>query len=115
MDIAQTLSGLDRRAGELLKETLDAQEDPAALLGEDGQIPEKLRQELRTQALRDALAEPKTVTAQITFQLIEQDGQWWALPDQATRSTYFSDKKVFETYANYQANIGDDHRLGFMA
>lgn len=83
MDIAQTLSGLDRRAGELLKETLDAQEDPAALLGEDGQIPEKLRQELRTQALRDALAEPKTVTAQITFQLIEQDGQWWALPDQA--------------------------------
>ncbi len=34
---------------------------------------------------------------------------------QATRSTYFSDKKVFETYANYQANIGDDHRLGFMA
>ena len=79
----QTLSGLDRRAGELLKETLDAQEDPAALLGEDGQIPEKLRQELRTQALRDALAEPKTVTAQITFQLIEQDGQWWALPDQA--------------------------------
>ena len=83
MDIAQTLSGLDRRAAELLKETLDAQEDPAALLGEDGQIPEKLRQELRTQALRDALAEPKTVTAQITFQLIEQDGQWWALPDQA--------------------------------
>ncbi len=34
---------------------------------------------------------------------------------QATRSTYFSGKKVFETYANYQANIGDDHRLGFMA
>ncbi len=34
---------------------------------------------------------------------------------QATRSTYFSNKKVFETYANYQANIGDDHRLGFMA
>lgn len=34
---------------------------------------------------------------------------------QATRSTYFSNKKLFETYANYQANIGDDHRLGFMA
>ncbi len=84
MDIPQTLSRLDKRAGELLKEKLDAQEDPAALLGEDGQIPEKLREELRTQALREALAEPKTVTTQITFQLIEQDGQWWALPDQAT-------------------------------
>ena len=82
MDIAQTLSGLDRRAGELLKETLDAQENPAALLGEDGQIPEKLKEELRRQALGEALAEPKTVTAQITFQLVEQDGQWWVLPDQ---------------------------------
>lgn len=83
LDIPQTLSQLDKRAGELLKEKLDAQEDPAALLGEDGQIPEKLREELRTQALREALAEPETVTAQITFQLIEQEGQWWALPDQA--------------------------------
>ncbi len=34
---------------------------------------------------------------------------------QATRSTYFSNKKLFETYANYQINIGDDHRLGLMA
>ena len=83
MDIAQTLSGLDRRAGELLKETLDAQENPAALLGEDGQIPEKLKEELRRQALGEALAELKTVTGQITFQLVEQDGQWWVLPDQA--------------------------------
>ena len=31
----------------------------------------------------EALAEPETMTAQITFQLIEQDGQWWVLPDQA--------------------------------
>lgn len=83
LDIPQTLSQLDKRAGELLKEKLDAQEDPAALLGEDGQIPEKLREELRTQALREALAEPETVTAQITFQLIEKDTQWWVLPDQA--------------------------------
>ena len=72
MDIPQTLSRLDKRAGELLKEKLDAQE-----------IPEKLAEELRRQALGEALSEPKTVTVQITFQLVEQDGQWWALPDQA--------------------------------
>lgn len=83
MDIAQTLSGLYRRAGELLKNKLDAQEDYTALLGEDGQIPQTLRDELRTQALREALAEPKTMTTQITFQLIEKDGQWWVVPDQA--------------------------------
>ena len=83
MDIAETLSGLDRRAGELLKQRLDAQEDHTALLGEDGQLPQTLRDELRTQALQEALEERKTVTTQITFQLIEKDGQWWALPDQA--------------------------------
>lgn len=83
MDIAQTLLDLDRRAGELLKQKLDAQEDKTALLGEDGQIPGKLREELRTQAFRQALEDAKTATTQITFQLIEKDGQWWVLPDQA--------------------------------
>lgn len=83
MDIGKTLSGIEKRAGELLKQRLDAQEDPTALLGEDGQIPQTLRDEIRMQALQEALAEPEIVTTQITFQLIEQDGQWWVLPDQA--------------------------------
>ena len=83
MDIPQTLSQLDKRAGELLKKKLDEQEDHFALLGEDGQIPQTLKEELRTKAFQEALAEPETVAAQITFQLIEKDGQWWALPDQA--------------------------------
>ena len=71
MDIPQTLSQLDKRAGELLKKKLDEQEDHFALLGEDGQIPQTLKEELRTKAFQEALAEPETVTAQITFQLIE--------------------------------------------
>ena len=83
MDIAQTLSDLDRRAEELLKNKLDAQEDSAALLGEDGQIPQKLKEELRAAALQEALKDAKTVSTQITFQLIEKDDQWWVLPDQA--------------------------------
>lgn len=83
MDIQQTLSQLDRRAGALLQKKLDEQEDYFALLEEDGQIPQTLKEELKTQAFREALEEPKTVTTQITFQLIEKDGQWWVLPDQA--------------------------------
>lgn len=83
MDIPQTLSQLDRRAGELLQEKLDEQADQLTLLEEDGQISQTLKQELKTEALREALEEPKTVTTQITFQLIEKDGQWWVLPDQA--------------------------------
>lgn len=33
---------------------------------------------------------------------------------EAQRSTYFSNKKVFETYGNYQTTLNDLHRLGFM-
>lgn len=34
---------------------------------------------------------------------------------EAQRNTYFSNKKVFETYGNYQTTLNDLHRLGFMA
>ena len=83
MDIAQTLFRLDQRAGELLKQRIDGAEDPAAVLDENGEVPQTLRDEIRTQAFREALEDAKTATTQITFQLIEEDGRWWALPDQA--------------------------------
>ena len=83
MDITGTLSQWDKGAGELLKQKMDAAEDPAVLLDEGGDVPQTLKDELRGQALTQALAGAKTVTTQITFQLIEKDGQWWAVPDQA--------------------------------
>ena len=83
MDITGTLSQWDKGAGELLKQKIDAAEDPAVLLDEGGDVPRTLKDELRGQALTQALADAKTVTTQITFQLIEKDGQWWAVPDQA--------------------------------
>ena len=33
---------------------------------------------------------------------------------EATRNTYFGNKKVFETYGNYQKTIAEKHRLGVM-
>lgn len=83
MDITGTLSQWDKGAGELLKQKIDAAEDPAVLLDEGGDVPQTLKDELRGQALTQALSDAKTVTTQITFQLIEKDGQWWAVPDQA--------------------------------
>ena len=83
MDITGTLSQRDKGAGELLKQKIDAAEDPAVLLDEGGDVPQTLKDELRGQALTQALSDAKTVTTQITFQLIEKDGQWWAVPDQA--------------------------------
>ena len=83
MDITGTLSQWDKGAGELLKQKIDAAEDPAVLLDEGGDVPQTLKDELCAQALTQVLADAKTVTTRITFQLMEQDGQWWVLPDQA--------------------------------
>ena len=83
LDISEALSRLDEEAAALLNQKVETAEDPAALLDEGGDVPQTLKDELRGQALTQALADAKTVTTQITFQLIEKDGQWWAVPDQA--------------------------------
>ncbi|MDO5546424.1 MAG: hypothetical protein Q4F81_11520 [Eubacteriales bacterium] len=83
MDVSAVMAQLDSRAAALLKQELDAEEDSAELLDENGELPRQRKDEIETQALRQALAEPETVTRQITFQLIEQDSQWWVVPDQA--------------------------------
>ena len=83
MDITGTLSQLENRAAALLRQELESAEDPAALLDENGSVNGTLKDRICGQALTDVLAEAKTVTRQITFQLIEKDGQWWVLPDKA--------------------------------
>ena len=83
LDISEALSRLDEEAAALLSKRLETAEDPAALLDENGEVPQTLKDEIRGQALTQVLADAKTVTTQITFQLMEQDGQWWILPDQA--------------------------------
>lgn len=44
----------------------------------------------------------------VKSQIVNSNGE-------ATRNTYLGNKKVFETYGNYQATIAGMHRLGFMA
>ena len=83
LDISEALSRLDEEAAALLNQKVETAEDPAVLLDEGGDVPQTLKDELRGQALTQALADAKTVTTRITFQLMEQDGQWWVLPDQA--------------------------------
>ena len=83
LDISEALSRLDEEAAALLNQKVETAEDPAALLDENGEVPQTLKDELCAQALTQVLADAKTVTTRITFQLMEQDGQWWVLPDQA--------------------------------
>lgn len=83
LDIGEAMSRLDGETAVLLNQKVETAEDPAAVLDENGEVPQALKDELRGQALTQVLADAKTVTTRITFQLVEQDGQWWALPDQA--------------------------------
>ena len=83
LDIGEALSRLDGEAAALLSQKVETAEDPAALLDENGEVPQALKDEIRGQALTRVLADAKTVTTQITFQLVEKDGRWWVLPDQA--------------------------------
>lgn len=83
LDIGEALSRLDGEAVALLNQKVETAEDPATVLDENGSVPQALKDELRAQALSQVLADTKTVTTQITFQLMEKDGQWWVLPDQA--------------------------------
>lgn len=83
LDIGEALSRLDGEAAALLNQKVETAEDPAAVLDENGAVPQTLKDEIRGQALTQVLADAKTVTSQITFQIIEKDGQWWVLPDQA--------------------------------
>lgn len=84
MDVSAVMSQLGSRAAELLRNKLEEAEDPAGLLDESGQVPQSMKEELLTQALRELLAEsPQTVTRQVTLKLVQQDGQWRAVPDQA--------------------------------
>ena len=83
LDMVEALSRLDGETAVLLNQKVETAEDPVAVLDENGEVPQALKDELRGQALTQVLADAKTVTTQITFQLMEKDGQWWVLPDQA--------------------------------
>ena len=84
MDLTAVMAQLNSRAAELLKQKLEEAEDPNAILGEAGEVPQQLRDEVRTQALTEALnGSAKTVTRNITLKLVQQDGRWWAVPDTA--------------------------------
>ena len=84
LDIPGVLKQCRSRAAGLLQQRLEEAEDPAQLLEEDGSVPESLRKEMLAQALAEVLAEKEpTVTREVTLKLVDQDGQWWAVPDKA--------------------------------
>lgn len=84
MDIPSVTEQLSQRAHALLTAKVEAATDMAELYDENNNFREDLVNEVVSQALVQALAEDaKTVTLDVTVELICRDGQWWAVPDDA--------------------------------
>lgn len=84
MDAASVTANLQIRAHALLTQRVEEATDMAELYDESGEF----RQDLVDQVLKAALTQGcledvKTVTADVTVQLVNRDGRWWAIPDEA--------------------------------
>ena len=84
LDVPGVTENLQTRFRALLTERMEAAEDMAELYDENNDFREELLDELLAQAVAQALEEDaKTVTREITLEMIRRDGQWWVVPDQA--------------------------------
>lgn len=84
MDIPSVTEKLNVRAHTLLTQRVENAVDMAELYDEENNFREELVAEVLNEAVVQALAEDaKTVTWDVTLNLICRDGQWWVVPDQA--------------------------------
>lgn len=82
MDVASITNDLPVRAHALLTQRVEAATDMEELYDETGEF----RQDLMDQVMKAALAQccledARRVTTEVTVELVNRDGQWWAVPD----------------------------------
>ena len=83
LDISGVTELLGDYAGKILAQRLEQAEDASEFCDESGQYREAFLQEVLLEAAQQALDEPKTITRELTLQLIHQDGRWQILADKA--------------------------------
>lgn len=84
MDIPGVTQDLQLRAHALLTAKVEAAEDMAELYDEENNFRKELVEQVLQQAVEEAVAQnTKTVTRDVTLTLIQKDGQWWVVPDEA--------------------------------
>lgn len=75
---------LPSRAHALLTMQVEAATDMEQLYDEGGEFRQDLLDQVMKSALTQAcLEDAEAVTAEVTVQLVNRDGQWWILPDEA--------------------------------
>lgn len=84
MDAASITENLQTRAHALLTMRVENAENMDELYDETGEFRQDLMEEVLKAALTQCCMEDaRTVTLQVTVELVNRDGQWWAVPDQA--------------------------------
>lgn len=81
---ASVTENLQRRAHALLTQRVEEATDMAELYDEGGEFRQDLVDQVLKAALTQAcLEDVKAVTADVTVQLVNRDGRWWVIPDEA--------------------------------
>lgn len=87
LDIGSVTTGLNARTLELVNERVQAAEHTRDVYDENNEIREELLMEILSQAVSEAMAQrAKTVTVQLTLNLVHQDNNWWIAADSALLS-----------------------------
>lgn len=84
LDIPSVTEKLGQRAHALLTTRVENAEDMAELYDNTNNFREELVAEVMELALEQGLRQDShTVTREVTLTLVNRDGKWWILPDQA--------------------------------
>jgi len=84
LDVSGVTQKLPEHTQALVNQRIAEAEDLADIYDDQNQFRQELVTEILGQALRQTLAEnAEMITREVTLQLINRDGNWWIVPDQA--------------------------------
>ena len=84
LDIAGVTEKLPERTQALVNQKIVSAESLTDVYDETGSFREELVTEILRQALQQSLEQDaRTVSREVTVKLINRDGKWWVVPDQA--------------------------------
>ena len=84
LDIASVTEKLPERTQALVNQKIISAESLTELYDDTGSFREELVNEILWQALQQSLLQDaQNLTREVTIKLINRDGKWWVVPDQA--------------------------------
>ena len=84
LDIASVMEKLPQRTQTLVNQRIASAENLSDIYDEENHFREELVTQILAEALEQSLVQDaKTVTREVKIKLVNRDGSWWVVPDQA--------------------------------